>query len=98
MTDPRPGPETPTLTLLTGGARSGKSALAVRRARAAGTPVVFLATGQAGDEEMADRVARHQAERPGVGTLEDRSPWSTPADAPAGRLRSSTACACGSPT
>ena len=60
-----------TLTLLTGGARSGKSALAVRRARRSGRPVVFVATGQAGDEEMADRIARHQAERPaGWSTVE----------------------------
>ncbi|KUG51182.1 hypothetical protein AVL62_13035 [Serinicoccus chungangensis] len=53
-----------TLTFLTGGARSGKSALAVRRAQRSGRPVVFVATGQAGDEEMADRISRHQAERP----------------------------------
>ncbi len=52
------------LTLLTGGARSGKSALAVRRARRSGAPVVFVATGQARDEEMADRIRRHQQERP----------------------------------
>ncbi|GGK72985.1 bifunctional adenosylcobinamide kinase/adenosylcobinamide-phosphate guanylyltransferase [Ornithinimicrobium pekingense] len=53
-----------TLTLLTGGARSGKSALAVHRARRTGTPVVFVATGQARDAEMADRISRHRAERP----------------------------------
>lgn len=53
-----------TLTLLTGGARSGKSALAVLRAGRSGRPVVFVATGQARDEEMADRIARHRAERP----------------------------------
>ncbi|ANS79533.1 Adenosylcobinamide-phosphate guanylyltransferase [Serinicoccus hydrothermalis] len=52
------------LTLLTGGARSGKSALAVRRAQRSGDPVVLVATGQARDEEMADRISRHQAERP----------------------------------
>lgn len=60
-----------TLTLLTGGARSGKSALAVRRAERAGRPVVFVATGQARDGEMADRIARHQQERPAAwATLE----------------------------
>jgi adenosylcobinamide kinase/adenosylcobinamide-phosphate guanylyltransferase len=53
-----------TLTLLTGGARSGKSAIAVRRAAALGAPVVFVATGEARDAEMAARIARHQAERP----------------------------------
>lgn len=52
------------LTFLTGGARSGKSSVAVRRAGRTAAPVVFVATGEAGDEEMADRIARHRAERP----------------------------------
>lgn len=52
------------LTFLTGGARSGKSSIAVRRAGRTGAPVVFVATGEAGDAEMADRIARHRAERP----------------------------------
>jgi adenosylcobinamide kinase / adenosylcobinamide-phosphate guanylyltransferase len=51
------------LTLLLGGARSGKSTLAVRRARACPHRVVFVATAQAGDGEMAGRIARHRAER-----------------------------------
>jgi adenosyl cobinamide kinase/adenosyl cobinamide phosphate guanylyltransferase len=53
-----------TLVVYVGGARSGKSRLAVERAAAARAPVVFVATGEAGDEEMAERIARHRAERP----------------------------------
>jgi adenosylcobinamide kinase / adenosylcobinamide-phosphate guanylyltransferase len=53
------------LVLLTGGARSGKSALALRLASEQGAPVVFLATAQPGDEEMEARIARHRRERPG---------------------------------
>jgi adenosyl cobinamide kinase/adenosyl cobinamide phosphate guanylyltransferase len=53
-----------TLVVLVGGARSGKSTLAVERATAEGAPVTFIATGEAGDEEMAARIARHQEERP----------------------------------
>jgi adenosylcobinamide kinase/adenosylcobinamide-phosphate guanylyltransferase len=50
--------------VLLGGARSGKSALAVRWGDAHGGPVTFVATGQTGDEEMAHRIRRHRAERP----------------------------------
>lgn len=53
-----------TLTLLLGGARSGKSALAVRRAGSWTGPVLFVATATAGDEEMAERISRHRRERP----------------------------------
>jgi adenosyl cobinamide kinase/adenosyl cobinamide phosphate guanylyltransferase len=53
------------LLLLTGGARSGKSALAVRLASGQSAPVVFLATAQPGDEEMEARIAQHRRERPG---------------------------------
>jgi adenosyl cobinamide kinase/adenosyl cobinamide phosphate guanylyltransferase len=51
------------LTLLLGGARSGKSALALRRARGVGAPVVFIATAEALDVEMEARIVRHRAER-----------------------------------
>jgi len=53
------------MILILGGARSGKSAMAVRLAAGQGAPVVFLATAEAGDEEMAERIARHRRERPG---------------------------------
>jgi adenosylcobinamide kinase/adenosylcobinamide-phosphate guanylyltransferase len=50
------------LTLLIGGARSGKSALALRLP-ADGEEVVFVATAEARDEEMAVRIERHRRER-----------------------------------
>jgi len=60
------------LVLLLGGARSGKSTVAVEMAKAAGAPVVFLPTGEAGDEEMRERIERHRLERPeGWTTVEE---------------------------
>lgn len=53
------------LVFLLGGARSGKSGLAVRLASRQKAPVVFLATGEARDEEMAERIALHRQQRPG---------------------------------
>ena len=48
-----------------GGARSGKSSEALRLAkeRANGAPILFIATATASDEEMAERIRRHKAER-----------------------------------
>jgi adenosylcobinamide kinase/adenosylcobinamide-phosphate guanylyltransferase len=54
----------PRTVLVLGGVRAGKSAFAVARARAHGGRVAFVATAEAGDEEMAARIARHRAERP----------------------------------
>src|SRR5689334_16430085 len=52
------------IVLLIGGARSGKSALALRLAREQSAPVVFVATAAAGDAEMVERIAQHRRERP----------------------------------
>jgi adenosylcobinamide kinase / adenosylcobinamide-phosphate guanylyltransferase len=52
------------LTLLLGGARSGKSDLSVRLASSSGRPVIVVATAEARDDEMAERIRRHRAARP----------------------------------
>ncbi|MDA0301096.1 MAG: bifunctional adenosylcobinamide kinase/adenosylcobinamide-phosphate guanylyltransferase [Chloroflexi bacterium] len=52
------------LLLVTGGARSGKSAFAEHLAGESRRPVYYLATMEPGDEELRDRVARHRARRP----------------------------------
>lgn len=52
-----------TVHLILGGARSGKSSYAERIALAADGPLHYLATAEAGDAEMADRLERHQAQR-----------------------------------
>lgn len=57
------------LVLVLGGARSGKSRFAVERIEAASLPRLFLATAEALDAEMEDRIRRHRAERAG--------PWRT---------------------
>lgn len=53
------------IVLITGGARSGKSRYAAgEAARLGGDRVTFVATAEAADEEMADRIRAHRAERP----------------------------------
>ncbi len=54
------------LTLITGGARSGKSSFAEDLISKKGKEVAYIATAQAFDEEMQDRIARHQQQRPSV--------------------------------
>lgn len=55
------------IAFVSGGARSGKSAVAEELARAWRSPepggLVYIATARVGDEEMAARVARHRRER-----------------------------------
>jgi adenosyl cobinamide kinase/adenosyl cobinamide phosphate guanylyltransferase len=52
------------LLFLTGGARSGKSRLAVELAASGDRDVVVIVTAETLDEEMAEKIARHRAERP----------------------------------
>ncbi len=52
------------LTLILGGARSGKSDLALRLAAASGRDVLFVVTMEPGDDELRLRVEQHRAERP----------------------------------
>ena len=62
------------ITLVTGGARSGKSELAeTLAAQAAGErPVLYLATATDTDEEMAERIRRHRQRRPESWRTEER--------------------------
>jgi adenosylcobinamide kinase/adenosylcobinamide-phosphate guanylyltransferase len=50
--------------LLTGGARSGKSRLALELALKATGQVLFVATAEAGDDEMENRIKAHKQSRP----------------------------------
>jgi adenosylcobinamide kinase/adenosylcobinamide-phosphate guanylyltransferase len=52
------------LVFVLGGARSGKSTYVEQRARQDGERVLFVATAEAFDDEMRERIDRHRAERP----------------------------------
>jgi len=51
------------IILITGGARSGKSRYAEERARETGARLLYVATAEAGDDEMSQRIAAHCARR-----------------------------------
>jgi adenosylcobinamide kinase/adenosylcobinamide-phosphate guanylyltransferase len=53
----------PDLTLVTGGARSGKSTWAEELARRSGRPRRYIATAQGWDDEMIERIAQHRRDR-----------------------------------
>lgn len=55
------------IILYTGGARSGKSGLALTRAESIGTRKLFIATCPVIDGEMDQRIDRHRQERQGRG-------------------------------
>ena len=52
------------IILVTGGARSGKSSYAEQLVSSMGEKILYLATAQAQDPEMEDRIAKHRLQRP----------------------------------
>lgn len=56
-------------SLILGGVRSGKTRHAQSLAEASGLAVIYVATAEARDDEMADRIARHRADRPAAWQL-----------------------------
>ena len=65
------------ITIVTGGARSGKSTYAVELGIRHAGPVVFVATAPPLDSDMESRIARHRAERPDWPTVEEPHDWTT---------------------
>ncbi len=62
----------PRVDFVLGGARSGKTGVALARAEASGLSAVMVATAQAHDAEMETRIAAHRAERgPEWGLVEE---------------------------
>ncbi|MEI6859165.1 MAG: bifunctional adenosylcobinamide kinase/adenosylcobinamide-phosphate guanylyltransferase [Shewanella sp.] len=57
------------IELVIGGARSGKSSYAERVVKESGKPVIYIATAEVRDEEMAKRVEVHKAQRPSEWTV-----------------------------
>ena len=65
MTNLSPQVNQGSLTLILGGVRSGKSRFAQDVAESmGGEDVLFVATAEAGDSEMSERIARHRQSRP----------------------------------
>lgn len=52
------------IELVLGGARSGKSRYAEQQAKTSNKPVIYIATAEARDDEMAERIVRHRNDRP----------------------------------
>lgn len=52
------------VTFIIGGARSGKSTFAEKKAKEYGDKILYIATSVVTDEAMADRVKKHKAQRP----------------------------------
>ncbi|WEX76075.1 bifunctional adenosylcobinamide kinase/adenosylcobinamide-phosphate guanylyltransferase [Sinorhizobium numidicum] len=69
MIIPNTGP-----VLVLGGARSGKSSFAEKLVEASGLPMHYVATGRAFDDEMRERIGRHQAARQGKGWTTHEEP------------------------
>src|SRR5437870_5797457 len=66
------------LTLVTGGAASGKSTHALQLASRCGERILFVATCVPRDDEMRAKVARHRAQRPASWTtVEATGQWRT---------------------